>query len=745
MAFATLTIDLNARLAKFEDDMARVRKSMGGIEKSAGVLKAGLGGLFAGVGVAGLAAFAKNGIDAADALNDMSIRLGVSVKDLASFKLAAEQSGTSLEGIGKGIAMLTRSIGEAEAGNKGIAKSLKELGITARDPKEAFFQLADAVKTIEDPAKRATLLNDVLKKGYQELIPVLSQGSAELRNSAKSSETFSEAMARLAPNADKFNDNLAELKSKAAGAAGSLLSELVPALNQLFERFSALSRLRSAGASIFEIVTGGVSANVGKSIQNVNKDIDSLETRIKRAKGFGIFGDAAPLERDLARLKSVRAELQAIAVQKIQTPPGGKGKAKPAGLIDIPAAPTKPKRATGAGSKSDPQGDFVKKLREEAATLGLSGEALLRYEANKLRLVGTNAKLADGFINQITAYKEQQELDEKTNALTEQKIALQGSALKGIKDYIAEQAFEASLIGKTNAERDVAIQLRASETAGINTQTEAYKQFREQLTAISESNQLQSLTKGADFEKIKTDQADAILLTKAFTEGIKDANGNLQKLSETEYLDTLANRFGLIGEKISEMDTFAKKAAENIQQSFSDFLFDPFDKGMEGMLKGFGNTIKRMISDAIAADLTKALFGDLAKGGSGDGIAGGLFKSIGSMFEGGGSGGGGFDFMSLFKIFGFAKGGIAANGRPLELPRFAGGGVSNSAAIFGEAGPEAAVPLPDGRSIPVKMKGGGATINITLNGTNNAPDVRRAGGQIAREISGLMSGAQRYA
>ncbi len=32
------------------------------------------------------------------------------------------------------------------------------------------------------------------------------------------------------------------------------------------------------------------------------------------------------------------------------------------------------------------------------------------------------------------------------------------------------------------------------------------------------------------------------------------------------------------------------------------------------------------------------------------------------------------------------------------------GGVSRSAAIFGEAGPEAAVPLPDGRSIPVKFQ-----------------------------------------
>lgn len=38
--------------------------------------------------------------------------------------------------------------------------------------------------------------------------------------------------------------------------------------------------------------------------------------------------------------------------------------------------------------------------------------------------------------------------------------------------------------------------------------------------------------------------------------------------------------------------------------------------------------------------------------------------------------------------------------------RFAKGGISREAAIFGEAGPEAAVPLPDGRSIPVTLDKG---------------------------------------
>jgi tape measure domain-containing protein len=98
-----------------------------------------------------------------------------------------------------------------------------------------------------------------------------------------------------------------------------------------------------------------------------------------------------------------------------------------------------------------------------------------------------------------------------------------------------------------------------------------------------------------------------------------------------------------------------------------------------------------------------------------------MISMPGFRFPGGGGAGGGL--LSLIgSVFGFAKGGIAAHGRPQPLPRFARGGVSRSAAIFGEAGPEAAVPLPDGRRIPVELsmpvarhgRSGGSTDTVTV-------------------------------
>ena len=65
---------------------------------------------------------------------------------------------------------------------------------------------------------------------------------------------------------------------------------------------------------------------------------------------------------------------------------------------------------------------------------------------------------------------------------------------------------------------------------------------------------------------------------------------------------------------------------------------------------------------------------------------------------------------------------------PLPLRTYSGGGVADSpqVALFGEGRmSEAYVPLPDGRSIPVTMKGGGVNIvqNIHVGDGVNASQV----------------------
>ncbi len=77
------------------------------------------------------------------------------------------------------------------------------------------------------------------------------------------------------------------------------------------------------------------------------------------------------------------------------------------------------------------------------------------------------------------------------------------------------------------------------------------------------------------------------------------------------------------------------------------------------------------------------------------------------------------DWGSMFSGFsGFANGGIMSASGSLPLKAYSNGGIANTPqlALFGEGRMnEAYVPLPDGRTIPVTMKGGNGGTNIVLN------------------------------
>ncbi|MDH6229607.1 hypothetical protein M2281_000179 [Mesorhizobium soli] len=132
--------------------------------------------------------------------------------------------------------------------------------------------------------------------------------------------------------------------------------------------------------------------------------------------------------------------------------------------------------------------------------------------------------------------------------------------------------------------------------------------------------------------------------------------------------------------QLSESQDKARQAAEDMRSLGKD-VFSGFIRDMKAGKSG---------AEALASALSKI----------GDKL---LEIAANALFDGGGSLFGGM-FGSIGKLFGFAHGGVAAHGQPQPMKTFAKGGVASSASIFGEAGPEAAVPLPDGRRIPVDLR-----------------------------------------
>jgi hypothetical protein len=226
----------------------------------------------------------------------------------------------------------------------------------------------------------------------------------------------------------------------------------------------------------------------------------------------------------------------------------------------------------------------------------------------------------------------------------------------------------------------------------------------------AEQERLNALIEATPTAQLEAQRETMMFLAQAFEQG---------RISAVQFEEAAVTALGNTAEKAIEtgdvMTEFTKSAAEGMQRAFADFLFDPFKDGMDGMLKGFGQTLQRMIAEAVAADLANRMFGDMS-GGKVGGWIGAAFSAIGGLF-----------------------GGARASGGPVA---------SNVAYLVGERGPELFVPNTAGAILPnsALSSGGGQTINLTVNVASGTPaEVRRAAGAGAREALAAFSQSQRYA
>lgn len=256
---------------------ASAQSAMGKLAQSAASLGAGLSvGMFAN--------WAKGLIDAADNINDLSQKIGISVRDLGGWQLAAESSGTSLETIGKGIKGLAPNITK-------FSKEFEALGISTKDPSKALIDLADIIAVMPDGFEKNALMVKLFGKAGVDLIPVLNMGSKGLAESAEKSADYAKQLAKLAPVADEFNDALKVLELRAKARSFSFLTDQVKGATGFLEFLEdATSGVKgfARGMDFLADTTpkwlGGIYL-LAQGLNLVGKGLNSFEGK----QGFALF------------------------------------------------------------------------------------------------------------------------------------------------------------------------------------------------------------------------------------------------------------------------------------------------------------------------------------------------------------------------------------------------------------------------------------------------------------------------
>ncbi len=228
-------------------------QSMSGAATLASSALAAIGVSFSG---AAAVALIKGTIDAADGFNDLSQRVGIGIKELAGWTLAANQSGTSMESVARGIKSLSTYMVDH-------ADKLKAAGITATDVNGAMLQLADMFKAMPDGVEKTALSVQLLGKAGMDMIPVFNMGSAELQKAQEKAAAYGKKMAELAPDADKFNDQMEEFGLHAKAAGMNIANIFIPGLIGLSQWLNDVAAGGAKARQALGWISGGLLDDEG--------------------------------------------------------------------------------------------------------------------------------------------------------------------------------------------------------------------------------------------------------------------------------------------------------------------------------------------------------------------------------------------------------------------------------------------------------------------------------------------------
>ncbi len=202
-------------------------------------------GLLAGLGVslsvAGFATMIKSAIDAADQLNKLSQKIGISVEALSTLRFAAQLSDVSLETLQKGIKGLSQNIAEANTGVGDGAQVFEALGISVKNAdgsmkstEAVLLQVADIFANLEDGAVKTALAVKLFGKSGMDMIPFLNQGAAGITQLTAEAERLGlKLTTETARSAEAFNDNLTALKASSSSLGIALARDFLPELTNI--------------------------------------------------------------------------------------------------------------------------------------------------------------------------------------------------------------------------------------------------------------------------------------------------------------------------------------------------------------------------------------------------------------------------------------------------------------------------------------------------------------------------------
>jgi len=211
-------------------------------------------------------------LDMGGRLNDLASSTGDTAGNLAILERSFQNAGAGAENVGPAIAKMQKSIQDASEGTAEAVDALALMGLTAADlegklPTEQMQIMSAGIAAIDDPTKRAAAAMGVFGKSGSKLLPLLRDFDGQIQRSKDQLGSLPDVLDKSNQAFDDFGDGFAAIKSKGTEFSAGLLSEVLPAINELIGSLTTLDAAGS-GASFGEGLAALIS-NFGASAEAI--------------------------------------------------------------------------------------------------------------------------------------------------------------------------------------------------------------------------------------------------------------------------------------------------------------------------------------------------------------------------------------------------------------------------------------------------------------------------------------------
>lgn len=191
-------------------------------------LKGMIAGAFSVAAVQQFAFAVKGLLSDFDDISDAATKLGISAESFQRLKLQAELAGASVDGLSTAMLKMSAELQRGGDGADKINAALASLNINAAQfkaasPEQQIALLAAGFQKARAEGKGLAEIQDLFKKQFTELIPLLSTSSAELDRLAQKKVVSAEDVAALAAANDAIDEFANDLKIVAGISLAGLI------------------------------------------------------------------------------------------------------------------------------------------------------------------------------------------------------------------------------------------------------------------------------------------------------------------------------------------------------------------------------------------------------------------------------------------------------------------------------------------------------------------------------------------